>query len=816
MPKRVGWSNLPDELKQRRQWCVSNYTDPDPLTCKAPRVPKRGAPRASILNPNDWSTFEEAATFAWEHGTDDWAIGFVLTAEDGLCCIDMDVKGPHNKPDDPSSWTTQEQLEEYWRKAQYLDSYTETSISGKALHVWVKAQIGKGVRHAGVEIYSQERYIICTGDVILERPIRNKQAEMTAAVEAARQAQLESDKLVLKDLVEIDQTLTDMEVLERAGSAANAEKYLRLAKGDWKEMGYPSQSEADLALMSILAFYSMSNEQCRRLFRTFKLGKRAKATKDDRYLNETLKLIRTRQAEQQEIELAGILKAADLMLNLHKKLPPRASKLLPQTPADRATSSAPAHTSTAPCTPAQVLANTAQSAPQGPLVLPTQIEGELSFPPGIVGEVAKFIYHSSPRPVLEVAVVGALGFFAGVCGKAYCLPQTGLNVYIILVAQSAVGKEAMHSGIALVLDALKNRTPEASKFVDFSEFASGPALIKACIGNPSFVNVTGEWGRKLRRLANDGGNDGAMASLRTAMTNLYQKSGPQSVVGGLSYSNKENNIVSASGVAYSMIGETTPKTYYESLTESMMEDGFLSRFTMVEYSGHRVPLNENPVRELPADLGDNLLMLVSEATALCNSALGSRMVEKSSEAEELFRQFERECDIQINSSNEESWRQMWNRASLKALRIAGLLAVADNNIYPVIEKHHCLWALDLIRRDIDLMMKRLGSGDIGVSDDSRQKKLLSVMKQYLTGEIPDSYNIPPELKANAIVPRKFLQLRISRVAAFCNHRLGAVSALDHALRSLVDNGHIQEVSSSDLVAKYNFHGKCYRILDLPW
>lgn len=783
------WGRIPLELRERRQWAIAG----------ADKQPLGVGPNGSLFavkstDPTQWLDFETAATAAHAAGL---GIGYILHESDPYSCIDLDVKDATNEPK-PELWTTQQQYELFYRILQNFNSYAETSRSGKGLHIWVRGKIGKGVRRDGVEIYSQERFIICTGQVVADLPIADR-VDMLNNMASQMREQAAYNEV---ELEEVEEEFTDEEIITRAMYAANGEKFNDLCAGHWQKYGFPSQSEADLALMSIFTFYSSSNEQCRRLFRMSALGKREKAVKNDRYLNYTLKLIRSRQAHEQEQMQDSEKLAANLIATLNAER--------------EASEAAPLHIPTqieprqypAPLTAAATLA--------GPMAAPVaKVKDEgLQWPPGMAGAIAGFVYQSAPRPVKEVAIVAALGLLAGICGKAFAIPQSGLNIYMILIAKSAVGKEAMHSGISALCNAAFNRCPSIMDFVNFSDFASGPSLVKEVVKQQSMINVAGEWGRKLKMMAQDDGRDRAIGTLRTVMTNLYQKSGPQAIVGGITYSNKDDNVASVSGVAYSMIGETTPGTFYESLTESMMEDGFLSRFTIVEYNGPRPPLNESPITKPSQALGDAIADLAQHAQHLIgiNQYVA---VNRDNAAAQMFLEFEQECDREINSTDDESWRQMWNRASLKVMRISALLAVADNWFHPCILAHHVEWALDLIRRDIAIMQRRIESGDVGMGDHSRERKLLAVMAEYLTSTLPDGYKIPSGMQQNGIVPRKYLLTRCSRVTSFSQHRLGSSAALDMTLKSLADSGYITEVDKPHLVKTYSFHGRCFRIINLP-
>jgi hypothetical protein len=438
----------------------------------------------------------------------------------------------------------------------------------------------------------------------------------------------------------------------------------------------------------------------------------------------------------------------------------------------------------------------------------------LGWPPGFVGALAQFLYNSSYLPIKEVAIVSALGLMAGIGGKAWHIPDSGLNLYIVLVARSAIGKEALHTGIAKVVTACIREFPQFGNFVDFTEYASGPGLIKACSQNTSFVNVSSEWGRRMKRISMEDDRDGPMTTLRTQMTSLYQKSGPTSIVGGIGYSSTDNNIESLQAVAYSMIGESTPQTFYDSLTESMMEDGFLSRFLVVAYPGDRPERNDNVITTPDSALVKYLCSMAFQADTNIGNGL-SQLVERTEEAARILLDFDNRATARIRSYSDEARRQMWNRATLKALRVASLLAVGDNFMHPVVEKKHADWAIELVMTDIAIMSKRIEGGDVGLNDASRERKAVQIMAEYLQKPLPPSYKVPDEMRLAGIIPRPFLQQRTARVSAFYKHKFGQQKALTETLMNLVQAGYIMEVKGDKLVEAFNYHGLAYRILKLP-
>lgn len=809
------YEQIPEELKWTSQWCIAGVDGNGKY--KVPcSVNNNQLFHADPTNPRLWLDFETAKDYA--EAKPPHRIGFVLSSADPYVCIDLDIKNAQNEPD-PTKWTPQADLDRFYKIIMAFHSYTERSAGGQGYHIWLKGHTGRGARRGGVEVYSQERFIVCTGDVVIDNPIAENQDLLDALL-----AEMRRGEAPILTLVDNEQTETDEAIIERASTAENALKFTNLWEGAWIESGYPSQSEADIALLTMLAFYCKSNAQVLRLFRTSMLGKRDKATKNDYYLGTTLKKVRSIAANEEVSSAVGEKIARALVLRLAggAPVPPAAP---PMPPAGAAMPpAAPMPPPIQPAAPAgpQSTGNFAAAGipaftykPESKDLPKIAPGSHIEWPPGVVGEIARYIYDISPRPIREVSIVAALGMMAGVCGRSFCIPQSGLNLYVVLVGRSAIGKESLHGGPSAIINQLMSGCPEASEFIDYSEFVSAPALTKAVAANPSFLNISGEFGKKLQRMASDERGDSPIQQVRTVMTNLYQKSGPGSVFGGLGYSDKDKNVASVNGVAYSMIGETTPGTFYDALTDSMMADGFLSRFIVVEYDGLRPVQNKGLKQRLPQHLTEHLTTLYRQSSA-CNKTGGNPTeVQLEFEAEEFLDVFDLKCDKEINGTDNEGWRQMWNRAHLKVYRIAAILASVDNPMFPVINLEQVMWAYDIIMRDIKMMERKIEKGEVGSSDSTREKKLLSLAVSYLKNPISASYGIPEQMAKDGVLPRKYFQINTQRTSCFTSHKLGQIASMDMSIRSLCDGGFLSEIPKVEAIQKYAFHGKCYRILNLP-
>lgn len=774
----MNYQLIPFEMRHYPQWIVWKFEDVNNKKTKVPYNIK--GYRASVTNPQSWNSFDEV-TQAVNNGFD--GIGFVLTENDPYAFIDLD------HTEDQEEFSKQQTI-----YTNFIDTYAELSPSGKGLHIIMKGRLPQGRRRGSVEIYSSQRFMTMTGNVYNSRHIENCQNKLDTLFNSLGK----SDKVI--QLADEQQHYADNELFEIAYNAENGQKFYDLYNGHWQDY-YSSQSEADHTLINILSYFSRNQEQIARMFRASALGKRQKAMRED-YVGKMIKRSFDNYIPPVDIgAMAENVKnaLADTEQNKAGNLNLPLLTLAEMFPTQIAPIDAPLPD----------LSKTNMSYSEYAL----DVDFE-NIPNGLIKELARFIYAQSPRPVKAISTMTALALMSGICGRSYNISGTGLNNYFVLLAPTGIGKEGISKGINKLINTILPQQPLAKTFVGLGELVSGISLLRYLSEETQCcLTVQGEFGMTMQRMTGRNATPN-MLQLRKIILDLYGKSGNGEIMRSTVYADKQKNISEIKAPSFTMLAESTPSTFFDALSDGLVDEGLISRFNIVECTAKRPPLNKHHNKvEVPKDLKDCFLNLASNCLTL-NATDQVIDIEMTTEAEQVFNDFDKFCDDEINNSPEESYRQLWNRGHLKSLKIASLFAIGVNIYKPVIDKEQALYAIQFVRESIQQMYNRYSNLEIGVDSVSFEKRTLDLT--YVVGYILINSKTTnfgnDEMKKDYVIPYKLLQSKCASRKSFKSNEKGGVAQnLKLAIQDLVDAGYLVELKPHVLKEKYNYSGKAWTI-----
>ncbi|MBI5603124.1 MAG: hypothetical protein HY879_07195 [Deltaproteobacteria bacterium] len=254
------FEKIPEDLKALKNWVCWKYGKIiDGKPTKIP-VNARNGEIAKTNVSSTWANGLTAYARYLHHNKGDGiqGIGFVVSEADPFVGIDLDhCINPETK--EINSWGQD--------IINRLNSYSEISPSGTGVRIFVKGKIpGPGNKKNGFEIYEKGRFLTCTGHHIDGTPltIEHRQVEID---EIHREIFGQKEKLEPTPvLIRLSLSLSDEEILSKGRQARNGSKFKELYAGNIS--GYPSQSEADLAFVNLVAFYSQDHNTLDRLFRS--------------------------------------------------------------------------------------------------------------------------------------------------------------------------------------------------------------------------------------------------------------------------------------------------------------------------------------------------------------------------------------------------------------------------------------------------------------------------------------------------------------------------------------------------------------------
>lgn len=243
------YDKLPQELKEYPYFCGWKYEVHNGSRTKVPKgIDGRNANNSTLKG---FCGFDDVI------GCIDAFDGLGIAIRGNLAAIDID----HCIEDGKLSEMAEKVIEK-------LDSYTEVSPSGIGVRVigkthgfqYDKERYYINNRKFGLEVYAARdkgQFVTITGNALRETGIRDITDVLPEILDTYMLRPTLQNAEKRTDAA--GSFLSDEEVIEKASSAVNGEKFQLLYDGDISK--YPSQSEAELAFMTILAFWCGGDEE---------------------------------------------------------------------------------------------------------------------------------------------------------------------------------------------------------------------------------------------------------------------------------------------------------------------------------------------------------------------------------------------------------------------------------------------------------------------------------------------------------------------------------------------------------------------------
>ena len=258
----VNFVNIPDALKHNASFCVWKMEKRSGRPTKVPYNPKTGA----MAKTNDPSTFTDFNTAMKAYAIGGWdGIGYRVSEGIGAIDIDHCIREDGSLNDVAASIL-----------GIFSTAYFERSPSGTGLRGFFKLSpdfaYDKTIyyinnRKHGLEVYlpgTTNRFVTVTGDMFREGTVERDDDALRSMLDTF----MKRSSRVSAKTIEPESYLDDDGVIAHASASASGDKFKALYEGRWEE-GYDSQSDADMAFVSMLCFWCGNvEEQIDRIFRS--------------------------------------------------------------------------------------------------------------------------------------------------------------------------------------------------------------------------------------------------------------------------------------------------------------------------------------------------------------------------------------------------------------------------------------------------------------------------------------------------------------------------------------------------------------------
>lgn len=366
------------------------------------------------------------------------------------------------------------------------------------------------------------------------------------------------------------------------------------------------------------------------------------------------------------------------------------------------------------------------------------MEAEMLAPGrGVLQDVIDYCNVTAHTPRPEFAVQSALALFSVFLGRRFTTDQDNMTpLFFVNIARTGTGKE---QGRRVILNCL--REMGADDLIGGSAYQSEGGVFSLLAQKPSHITIIDEIGMYLSNT-----RFGRNAHKMGALSRLIEAWAIPSRMAPSSYSDHTKGTESgASKPCYSpcitMLGMTTPSTFYESLTMADMSSGFLNRIICYTYMGECEKPQIIEKREVPTRLV-RWAHAINDRYQAANSLNGLPMpVSSETDPRLAVVPFSHEAHILCDELSDEqtSWTNALAKESAEmadmvtrfreiSMRLSLIVQLCEDPDSQEISAQNLKWASDYVRLCITQTLKLLKRNLSGSEFERMKMEALSVIR----------------------------------------------------------------------------------------
>lgn len=359
----------------------------------------------------------------------------------------------------------------------------------------------------------------------------------------------------------------------------------------------------------------------------------------------------------------------------------------------------------------------------------------LLSPPGILGDIVNYYNVTARAPQPGFAVQTALAIGSIVLGRNYRTTKNNFtSLYFLNIAGTGRGKEHTKTVIEDVLSCAN-----IEDYIGGSGYTSAGAVMSTLLRAPKHITIIDEFGRYLEAAQGHKNTNlmEANTQLMEAIARCSGKMRAQSYSSMTLSKEKADEMANRhiKNPAITLVGMTTPVSFFNNLRSDAVDDGFLGRFIIHYSEMPRTVREDKDIIDVPYKIKDWVETIQDRAGYNIGNvdlaATEPKFITLAFHQDSInaLRGFDQECIDIAEAVEKNGLDGLTTRTKEFAMRIAIIVELGKNPHARTITKESTSWAIDYMRFSLNQTIGLLKMKMSGSTFEADKKEILAAIRE---------------------------------------------------------------------------------------